>query len=312
MNLSQLFLVGLPTDNDLAFIEEFEPSGVILMGRNARPFDEIRALTMQLKGRIISTDHEGGRVQRLREGFEVLPSAREVGQGGAENVFRTARRVADELGEAGINLNFAPVCDVPTHSQDTIIGSRAFSCDFQTAGEMASAYISGLQTQVGACAKHFPGHGGVGLDSHLALPTFEGKGEDLEAHLSPFRAAIGVGVASIMVGHIAVPALDESGAPASLSKAITTKLLREELGFKGLIVSDDLEMGALSSLGVGEIAVRSLEAGCDLLLFCHTQSKASEALRAVENALREGRLAERNLAASLQRIAAFKARFAAC
>jgi len=311
MNLSQLFLVGLPADNDLAFVREFEPSGVILMGRNARPANEIRALPTQLKGRIISTDHEGGRVQRLREGFEVLPTAREVAQGGAENVFDTAKRVAIELSEAGINLNFAPVCDVPTHAQDTVIGSRAFSSDSQTAGEMASAYVSGLQTRVGACAKHFPGHGGVGLDSHLALPTFEGTREDLEPHLAPFRAAIRAGMAAIMVGHIAVPALDGSGAPASLSQAITTRLLREELRFAGLIVSDDLEMGALSALGAGEIAVRTLEAGCDLLLFCHTQSKATEALRAVENALREGRLSERNLSASLQRIADFKARFGA-
>ena len=114
-----------------------------------------------------------------------------------------------------------------------------------------------------------------------------------------------------MVGHIAVPALDESGAPASLSVPIVQGLLRQGLGFKGLVISDDLEMGALSSLGAGEIAVRALEAGCDLLLFCHTQSKVSEALRAVENAHREGRLAERNLAASLQRIATFKARFGA-
>jgi len=311
MKLSQLFLVGLPADNDLAFVREFDPSGVILMGRNARSANEIRALAAQLKGRILSTDHEGGRVQRLREGFEVLPSAREVAQGGAENVFSTAKRVAEELGNAGINLNFAPVCDVPTHSQDTIIGSRAFSSDFQGAGEMASAYISGLQTQVGACAKHFPGHGSVGLDSHLALPTFEGGREDLEAHLAPFRAAIAANVAAIMVGHLAVPRLDESGAPASLSRSLTTKLLREELGFDGLIVSDDLEMGALSSLGAGEIAVRALDAGCDLLLFCHTQSKAREALRAVETALREGRLSERNLSASLQKIAAFKARFRA-
>jgi len=311
MKLSQLFLIGLPADNDLAFVHEFDPSGVILMGRNARPFDEIRALSEQLRGKIISTDHEGGRVQRLKEGFSVLPSAREVALGGAENVFYTARRVAIELSEAGINLNFAPVCDVPTHAEDTIIGTRAFSTSFQVAGEMAAAYISGLKPLVGACAKHFPGHGGVGLDSHLALPTFEGTQADLEPHLIPFRAAIAANVAAIMVGHIAVTCFDPWGAPASLSEPIIQGLLRQDLGFKGLIISDDLEMGALSSLGAGEIAVRALEAGCDLLLFCHTQSKARDALRAVENALREGRLTEQNLSASLQRIATFKARFGA-
>jgi len=311
VNLSHLFLIGLPADNDLSFVREFDPSGVILMGRNARPATEIRALSNELRGKIICTDHEGGRVQRLKDGFEILPSAREVAQGGEENVFETAKRVASELSEAGINLNFAPVCDVPTHEGDTVIGTRAFASSFQVASEMVAAYVSGLQEKVGACAKHFPGHGGVGLDSHLALPTFEGTREDLRAHLLPFRVAIGAGVGAIMVGHIAVPCVDESGAPASLSGPIIQGLLREELRFKGLIISDDLEMGALSSLGAGEVAVRALEAGCDLLLFCHRPDKALEAREAVEIALADGRLSREKLSLCPEKLSAWKARFVA-
>lgn len=309
MNLSQLFLIGLPADNDLSFAHEFDPVGVILMGRNARPPLQIRALCEQLPGMIIASDHEGGRVQRLKEGFSILPPAREVGQGGAQNVRETARRVAVELREAGINFNFAPVCDVPTHEGDTVIGARAFSTNFAEAGELAAAYIEGLQTQVGACAKHFPGHGGVGVDSHLGLPVFEGTREQLEPHLLPFRAAIQAGVAALMVAHISVPCLDETLAPASLSEPIITQLLREELGYTGLVVSDDLEMGALDHLGAGEIAVRALVAGCDLLLFCHTKDKALEARDAIEVALQSGPLEKQRVEEALERVAEFKRRF---
>ena len=309
MNLSQLLMVGLPADNDLSFVFEFNPAGVILMGRNARPASEIRALTEELRGLLIASDHEGGRVQRLKDGFSVLPTAREVGRGGPQNVRQTARKVAGELRHAGINFNFAPVCDVPVHEGDTVIGARAFSTDFQEAGELASAYIEGLQTQVGACAKHFPGHGGVGLDSHLGLPTFEGTREQLEPHLVPFRAAIEARVAAMMVAHINVPCLDQTLAPASLSKPIITGLLRDELRFEGLVVSDDLEMGALDSLGAGEVAVRALDAGCDLLLFCHTKQKAIEARDAIEVALKSGRLERQRVEDALDNVARFKRRF---
>jgi beta-N-acetylhexosaminidase len=310
VNLSQLLMVGLPADNDLSFVREFNPAGVILMGRNARPASQIRALSEQLSGMIVASDHEGGRVQRLKDGFSIVPPAREVGQGGAENVKRTAQLVAGELQSAGINFNFAPVCDVPVHEGDTVIGARAFSTDFARAGELASAYVEGLQSgNVGACAKHFPGHGGVGVDSHLGLPIFEGTREELEPHLLPFRAAIEAGVGAMMVAHIQVPCLEETGAPASLSRPIITELLREELGFVGLVVSDDLEMGALAQLGAGEIAVRALQAGSDLLLFCHTQSKAIEARDAIQAALESGRLERGRVEDALEQVGRFKRRF---
>ncbi len=303
-------MVGLPADNDLSFVREFNPAGVILMGRNARPASQIRALSEQLSGMIVASDHEGGRVQRLKDGFSIVPPAREVGQGGAENVKRTAQLVAGELQSAGINFNFAPVCDVPVHEGDTVIGARAFSTDFARAGELASAYVEGLQSgNVGACAKHFPGHGGVGVDSHLGLPIFEGTREELEPHLLPFRAAIEAGVGAMMVAHIQVPCLEETGAPASLSRPIITELLREELGFVGLVVSDDLEMGALAQLGAGEIAVRALQAGSDLLLFCHTQSKAIEARDAIQAALESGRLERGRVEDALEQVGRFKRRF---
>ncbi len=316
MNLSQLFMVGLGGENDLSFVGEFQPAGVILMGRNARPFAQVQQLTAQLRATlenpIIASDHEGGRVQRLKDGFEILPSARELAQNGAQNVREVARRVGRELSDAGLNLNFAPVCDVPIHANDTVIGSRAFSTDFDEAGDFVSAYIAGLQNEncVGACAKHFPGHGGVGVDSHFGLPAFEGTREQLEPHLKPFRAAIQADVGAVMVAHIEVLELDSSGAPASLSRPLISDLLRGELGFQGLVVSDDLEMGALDTISSGAVAVRALDAGCDLLLFCHSPQKVLEAQAAIERALKTKRLDEARVEEALERVGKWKARFA--
>lgn len=313
MQLSSLFMVGLPANNDLMFVEELRPSGVILMGRNARPFEQIQELTRQLRElgvSLIASDHEGGRVQRLKEGFTVLPLAREVASGGIENVRATAHLVGRELGNAGINFNFAPVCDVPIHEGDTVIGHRAFSTNFKEAGELASVYCQGLQERVGACAKHFPGHGGVGVDSHFGLPVFPGTVEELEPHLVPFKSTIKSGVSAIMVAHISVPSLDPTNSPASLSQSIATDLLRGELGYEGLVVSDDLEMGALGNIGAGDIAVRALNAGCDLLLFCHSASKVIEAKAAVEAALSDGRLERVRVEEALARIETWKGKFA--
>ena len=314
MNLSQLFMVGLNGDNDLSFVREFQPTGVILMGRNARPFAQVQELTAQLRATlnnpIIASDHEGGRVQRLKDGFEILPSARDLARGGIENLRVVAEEVGRELSEAGLNFNFAPVCDVPIHANDTVIGSRAFSLDFDEAGSFAAAYIAGLQTRIGACAKHFPGHGGVGVDSHFGLPAFSGTREELEPHLKPFRAAIEASVSAIMVAHIEVLELDSSGAPASLSKPIISDLLRGELGYEGLVVSDDLEMGALDTISPGAVAVRALEAGCDLLLFCHSPQKVLEAQAAIERALKRKRLDEARIEEALERVGKWKARFA--
>ncbi len=316
MNLSQLFILGLPADNDLAFVRDFRPGGVILMGRNARPFGEVQELTAQLRAElerpIVSTDHEGGRVQRLREGFEALPPARELGSFGKGSVWETAARVGRQLRRSGVNLNFAPVCDVPIHPNDTVIGSRAFSVGFEGAGVCEAAYIEGLQgAGVGACAKHFPGHGGVGVDSHFGLPAFAGTRAELEPHLGPFRAAIGVGVSAVMVAHIEVPTLDPSGNPSSLSAPITTDLLRGELGFAGLVVSDDLEMGALATISAGALAVRALTAGCDALLFCHSNDKATEARAAIERAVTRGELDAARIEEALGHVQRWKDRFAA-
>ncbi len=214
----------------------------------------------------------------------------------------TAASVAAELRDVGVNFNFAPVCDVPVHPDDTVIADRAFSSNPMQASLLAAEYIRAAQGTILCCAKHFPGHGSVGVDSHQALPTFEGTRDELNPHLQPFRSAIAAGVAAIMVGHIAAPALDASGAPATLSQPIVTGLLRDELNFRGLVVTDDLDMKALPQDEPGSIAVRALNAGCDLLLWCHSPDAARAAIEAIERALDDGTLSQTRVRDALDRV----------
>ena len=318
LEISQLFIIGIPEGNDLANVREIAPGGVVLMGRNAGTPSETRKLSRAIREAcvesgaalpFIATDHEGGRVQRLRDGFTQFPPARELGKLGAQSVSIAGMTAAAELRDAGINLNFAPVCDVPTHREDTVIADRAWSDDSITASLLVAEYVRGAGTTVLSCAKHFPGHGGVGVDSHKGLPVFEGTRAELGSHLGPFRAAIAAGVGAIMTGHIAVPALDESGAPASLSQPLTTGLLRDELNFRGLVVTDDLEMGALKTLDAGEVAVRALQAGNDVLLWCHAPDKVRLAQCAILRALESGDLDEARVLDALSRIAWAKKKY---
>ena len=307
MNLSQLLIIGLPADNDLNAVRELQPGGIVFMGRNAGTPLETRRLTRAINEQLevpalICTDQEGGRVQRFVDGFAPIPPAREVGAGGARAVEIAGMNAAAELRGAGVNWNFAPVCDVPTHADDTVIGARAYSDNPIKAGVLAAQYVRGAQPNILCCAKHFPGHGGVGVDSHQSLPTFSGTREELEPHLTPFRSAMAAGVASVMVGHIAVPCLDETGTPASLSAPIVTGLLRAEMGYRGLVVTDDLEMGALTD-DAATIAVKALAAGCDMLLWCHSSEKARQALGAIERALDEGTLDKARVEDALARVA---------
>ncbi len=313
MNLSQLLIIGLPADNDLRAVRELQPGGIVLMGRNAGTPTETRRLARAINEQLeisalICTDQEGGRVQRFVDGFAPIPPAREVGNGGARGAELCGMNTAAELRSAGINWNFAPVCDVPVHPDDTVIGDRAYADNPIRAGVLCAEYVRGAQPNILACAKHFPGHGGVGVDSHQALPTFEGTREELEPHLTPFRAAMAAGVASIMVGHISVPCLDESGAPASLSAPIVTGLLRDEMNYRGLVVTDDLEMKALDE-EAGEIAVKALAAGCDMLLWCHNSEKARQALGAIERALDDGTLDKARVEDAIGRVMWAKERF---
>lgn len=256
-------------------------AGVTLFKRNIVDVFQVRTLCADLTsaahdgiGPVISIDQEGGRVARLRESVTVLPAMRLFGKiDDPDLTRRAALAVGAELSALGINLNFAPVCDVDSNPANPVIGDRAFGRDPATVIRHATAFIEGLrEAGVMGCAKHFPGHGDTETDSHFELPRIRHDRARLDSiELPPFRAAVRAGVASVMSAHVLFDALD-AAVPATLSRAAMTELLREDVcaGHDGVvIVSDDLHMKAVSARwGVESAAVEAIRAGCDALLIC--------------------------------------------
>ncbi|EYF03669.1 beta-N-acetylhexosaminidase [Chondromyces apiculatus] len=261
--------------------------GAILFRRNLPDLPTAsrtcRALAAAQPGGVppfIGLDQEGGRVARLPVPFLKLPPARALGlTGDVALIRRAARAVADELRALGVNVNFAPVLDVDSNPQNPVIGDRSFARDPGWASAAAVAFLEGQQEGgVLACGKHFPGHGDTDTDSHLALPRIPHDRPRLDAvELPPFRAAASAKVASMMTAHVVVESLDP-GVPATLSRVICTDLLRGEVGFEGVLFSDDLEMAAVAALHpVEESATRAIAAGCDVVLVCSDEDAQARA-----------------------------------
>jgi len=289
--------------------------GVALFARNITSITQCRALTDDLHGRaphlLIAVDEEGGDVTRLesRRGSRHL-GARALG---AIDDMELTRQVGASIGgllrQAGIDWNWSPVADVSNNPDNPVIGVRSYGADPSLVARHSAAMVRGLQDDAAivACAKHFPGHGNTNVDSHLDLPVVGGSRLDLDAiELVPFRACIEVGVRSIMTGHLRVLALDPE-LPATISRVAITRLLREELGFTGVVVSDALEMAGVAQLyGIEEAAVLAVQAGVDAL--CLGGELADEGVvdrvhAALVNAVRTGRLAESRIHDAAHRLA---------
>jgi len=309
----RLFCFGFPGLDVPGYLRpwlEAGLTGVILFRRNFADLPQLCRLTESLTASaprplLIGVDQEGGRVVRLPEPFLRLPAAHLLGRlGDPAPIRRLARAVGRELSAAGLNWNLAPVLDLLTNPANRVIGDRAFGADPERVASCGLAVLQGFrEAGILATAKHFPGHGETFADSHLALPASPQSAARWRAvEFVPFRAAVAAGVPTILAAHLRCPALDP-GAPSSLSRPILTDILREELGFAGVVVSDDLEMGALAGIcDVGEASVRFLEAGGDLILVCEHEERQRAAILAVEAALRSGRLGPARLEASLSRI----------
>lgn len=286
--------------------------GVILFARNLRDPHQVRRLVREIRLAgpegapvQVAIDQEGGRVQRLRKPWTEWPPMRVLGtRHELEATAAVAQAIARELVDLGIGLDFAPVVDVDTNPDNPIIGDRSFARDADRVAAHGRAFIEALQAAgVAACAKHFPGHGDTLLDSHLALPRLNHALERLrEIELPPFRAAVAAGVASIMTAHVVFEALDDRR-PATLSPEVMS-LLRDELGYDGLVFSDDFEMRAVADHARPDALVRgALEARVDAMLVCRQLDLAEEVLQRLEHQ------PDRLLEPALQRMIAFKARF---
>ena len=300
---------------------EFDLGGTILFSRNVEAPEQVAELAADLEAlgqarpAWVSIDQEGGRVARLKEPFTRWPPMAVLGRAGSEGLAeRFSRALARELSAVGITLDYAPVLDIHTNPKNPVIGDRALAERADEVARLATVIIRTLQSEgVAACGKHFPGHGDTSADSHVELPVVEHPPDRLRAvEFEPFRAAIEQQVAFIMTAHVLVPALDEER-PATLSPAIVQGVLREELGYEGVILSDDLEMKAVSArTAVPMAAVQAIRAGCDGLLVCSGNVELQAVtLEALVKAVESGEISPTRITAALNRLRHAKERFLA-
>lgn len=321
--IAQLLVAGIAGTeagaDGTSAIADYQVGGIILFGRNVTNTHQLTELINQLKSLnsdyiplFLCVDEEGGRVSRMPSEFTDIPSAYTYGSlTDPALLTRLGRALGAECAAFGFNLDFAPVMDVFSNPNNTVIGDRAYSNDPNTAAWAAALVAGGLRdTGIIAAGKHFPGHGDTATDSHTELPVIDKTREEWnQTDAVPFQEAIRTGVPVIMIGHILMSSLDPEN-PATLSYAIVTEILRDEMGFEGVVCTDDLTMGAVSkTYGIGEAAVRSVMAGCDLLLICHEAENLKTAYDALCAAVESGRISEERLNESVLRILSLKTEY---
>jgi beta-N-acetylhexosaminidase len=311
--VARRFLVGFEgtsAPRELLELLKKGVAGVAIYPRNFISVDGLAALTAEIRATadgplLIGIDQEGGTRFSLPEPFTQWASPSDLGRlGDAQAVRDVARAIGRELVASGCNLDFAPMLDVHVNPASPVTQVRSFGADPELVGRMGAAFLDGLgEAGVLGCAKHFPGHGDAEIDPHLDLPVFHGTAERLErVELVPFAAAISAGAATIMTAHILLPKIDGER-PASLSRKIVTQILRERMEFRGLILADDLAMGAIARrFSIGDAAVATLSAGTDIAMLCHDISLVEPAMEATAKALEDGALSNEEWAAAGARI----------
>jgi len=323
--IGQMFMVGFHgttmSDELKGIITDYGVGGVILFSRNIESPSQVKDLCNSLQELsikshkiplLIAIDQEGGRVFRLKPPFRQYPSYGELGRAGSEDAVRSnALLMADELIEIGVNMNMSPVLDVNTNPKNPIIGDRSFSSDPDVVSRLGGHVIKAFsEKNIIPVGKHFPGHGDTFSDSHLELPIVNHKIERLEEiELKPFINTFKMGLRAIMTAHVLYPALAPDY-PATMSEKIINEILRKKLGFNDVVITDDLEMKAISNNYSDKIsAIQSVKAGVDILLICHSHNKQIEMFNSILRTLESGEIKEERIEESLYRIARLKKDF---
>lgn len=324
--LGQMLVTGFPgqqmSDEFRALVKDYALGNVILFKYNQQTEAQLKTLCADLNDFIeqntgiaplISSDEEGGVVSRLPEDMAQMPSA--MAQASLRDTARVQKAAADtaaQLQSVGINFNLAPVLDINNNASNPVIGVRSYGETAEQVCRYALAVYDGYE-QAGmlTAGKHFPGHGDTVTDSHLALPVISKTLQQLqELELLPFKAAIAKGIPSITIAHILFPALEAANVPATMSRAIVTGLLREQLGFGGLIISDCMEMNAIKeTVGVAKGTVEAVKAGIDLIFISHTPAEVIGAVEALQQAVQSGEIPMARIDEAVGRILACKARY---
>lgn len=328
----RLLCIGFDGHTLPAEAQELFEQGVgfaVLFARNVKTPEQVARLNASIKAAspssvAICVDQEGGRVRRLRDGFSQIPSMRDIGRVGSRllngrshlngkykngNGHRTivcevGSILGKELRAVGFDVNFAPVLDVDTNPRNPVIADRSLARDAREVARLGCEMIAGLQgAGVAACGKHFPGHGDTSVDSHHALPRLDHDLKRLnEIELVPFIAATAAGCESMMTSHIVFTPLDPN-LPATLSPIVLDGLLRKQIGFQGVIFTDDMEMKSIANFyDFDESVIRTIEAGADVVTVCHSLAKQRRAIEVIAGAIRSGRLSRDRIEQSIARI----------
>lgn len=320
--LGQLLVVGFSgheySDHLRILVEDYKVGNVILFARNIKNINQLSKLNHDIHREIkkhtgimplITIDQEGGIVTRIMNGATFNPGHMTLGATNSENAYTVGKIMGKELSKLGINMNLAPTLDVNNNPKNPVIGVRSFSDDPKKVADFGIRFIKGLQEQgIIATAKHFPGHGDVEVDSHLGLPVVEHDKKRLdEVELYPFKKAFEEGVRAIMSAHIVFKAYEKEDIPGTVSKKIMTGLLRDKLGFNGLVVSDCMEMKAIDdTYTTAKGVAMGMEAGLDMAFVSHTLEKQIASLKAIEKAIEDGKISIEEIDQKVERILEYK------
>jgi len=325
--IGQMIMMGFPTEEVTPelrqTLNEYKIGNIILFTRNVATSAQLQQLCADLQENIlrntgyaafISIDQEGGMVARMPADAVSIPAAMAVAAtGNPQNAYLAGQITAEELCALGVNMNLAPDIDINSNPNNPVIGVRSFGDTKETVTEFGIALMKGLQDGgVLSVVKHFPGHGDTAVDSHLGLPKVEKTLEQLEQNeLVPFKTAIDNGVCGVMSSHILFPNIEKQNLPCTMSHTMLTDLLKDKLGFDGLIITDCLEMDAIKKYyGTAKGALAAIRAGANILCISHTAALVKETVELVEQAIASGDLPESTIDASVEKILKYKAKYA--
>jgi len=321
--IGQLVMVGFDgyeiDEATLDMMRMYRVGGFILFKRNIKSASQTLKLINSLKEEnrangiplFIAVDEEGGRVSRMPDEFLKMPTSRAIGKVDSEEfAFGIGSVIGEQIKSLGFNMNFAPVLDIDSNPKNPVIGDRAFGSTSEIVSRLGTAVMIGMKSQVISTVKHFPGHGDTTVDSHVGLPVINHDMDRLKSfELVPFAKAIESGADAVMLAHILLLEIDEQN-PASFSKAVITDILRNEMNFDGLVITDDMTMGAIAeNYDIGEAAVKSVLAGADIVLVCHDNEKQVKVLKALKQSAIDGTIPESLLDEHVYRVLKLKQKY---
>lgn len=319
--IGQMVIVGMEgyeiDDNARLMIEKYQVGGFILFSKNIKDTQQLLALNNSIKAAnfnnkiplFISVDEEGGRVSRMPKEFKDLPTNKEIGKvNNGDFSYKIGGILAEEVKAFGFNMDFAPVLDINSNPKNPVIGDRSFGSTPERVSKLGVKTMKGIQAGgVIPVVKHFPGHGDTAVDSHIGLPTVNNDLNRLKTfEFIPFKEAIENNVEAVMIAHILMKKIDSEN-PASLSKTIITDILRKQLDFNGVVITDDMTMGAIvENYIIEEAAIQSVNAGADIVLVCHGSDNKIAVIEALKKAVEEGTISKERVNESVYRILKLK------